>query len=118
MSVDRARLEALLAAERTAFVQRHPRSRAAYGAADRLLGRVPMTWMGKTAGPFPLYLAGASGARVTDLDGHELVDFCLGDTGAMAGHSARRRRGRDPPPGHRRRGDGHAPHRGRRGGGR
>ncbi len=87
MSVDRARLEALLAAERTAFVERHPRSRAAYGAADHLLGRVPMTWMGKTAGPFPLYLAGASGARVTDLDGHELVDFCLGDTGAMAGHS-------------------------------
>ena len=87
MSVDRARLEALLAAERTAFVERHPRSRAAYGAANHLLGRVPMTWMGKTAGPFPLYLAGASGARVTDLDGHELVDFCLGDTGAMAGHS-------------------------------
>ena len=52
-----------------------------------LLGRVPMTWMGKTAGPFPLYLAGAAGARVTDLDGHDLADFCLGDTGAMAGHS-------------------------------
>jgi glutamate-1-semialdehyde 2,1-aminomutase len=46
-----------------------------------------MTWMAKSAGGFPLYLAGASGARVTDLDGHELVDFSLGDTGAMAGHS-------------------------------
>jgi glutamate-1-semialdehyde 2,1-aminomutase len=29
----------------------------------------------------------ARGARVTDIDGHEYVDFCLGDTGAMAGHS-------------------------------
>ena len=73
--------------KRAAFRERNPRSRAAHAAADHLLGRVPMTWMGKTAGPFPLYLAGAAGARVTDLDGHDLADFCLGDTGAMAGHS-------------------------------
>ena len=46
-----------------------------------------MTWMAKNAGGFPLYLDRASGARVIDLDGHELIDFCLGDTGAMAGHS-------------------------------
>ena len=29
----------------------------------------------------------ATGARVVDVDGHEYVDFCLGDTGAMAGHA-------------------------------
>ena len=87
--MDRTRLDALLAAERSTFLERNPRSRAAYSAAGHLLGRVPMTWMGKSAGGFPPYLAGASGARVTDLDGHELVDFCLGDTGAMAGHSPR-----------------------------
>jgi glutamate-1-semialdehyde 2,1-aminomutase len=46
-----------------------------------------MTWMNKTAGGFPVYVAGARGARITDIDGHEYVDFCLGDTGAMAGHS-------------------------------
>jgi glutamate-1-semialdehyde 2,1-aminomutase len=46
-----------------------------------------MTWMNKAAGGFPVYLAGARGARVTDIDGHEYADFCLGDTGAMAGHS-------------------------------
>ncbi len=85
--MDRARIESLLARERATFSERNPRSRAAHAAADHLLGRVPMTWMGKTAAPFPLYLAGAAGARVTDLDGHELTDFCLGDTGAMAGHS-------------------------------
>jgi glutamate-1-semialdehyde 2,1-aminomutase len=41
------------------------------------------------AGGFPLYLARARGARVTDIDDHEYVDFALGDTGAMAGHSPR-----------------------------
>jgi glutamate-1-semialdehyde 2,1-aminomutase len=46
-----------------------------------------MTWMNKAAGHFPLYLSGARGSRVTDIDGHEYVDFALGDTGAMAGHS-------------------------------
>ena len=46
-----------------------------------------MTWMAKTAGGFPLFFDAASGNRVVDLDGHELVDFCLGDTAAMAGHS-------------------------------
>jgi glutamate-1-semialdehyde 2,1-aminomutase len=46
-----------------------------------------MTWMNKSAGGFPLYGSKARGARVEDIDGHVLVDFCLGDTGAMAGHS-------------------------------
>jgi glutamate-1-semialdehyde 2,1-aminomutase len=52
-----------------------------------LFGRVPMTWMNKSAGGFPLYVSKARGARVEDIDGNELIDFCLGDTGAMAGHS-------------------------------
>ena len=46
-----------------------------------------MTWMTKWSGGFPLYLDGAQGNRVTDIDGHTYVDFALGDTGAMAGHS-------------------------------
>ena len=87
-SIDRTRLAELLEAERTAFTQRNPASAAAHArTAGHLLGGVPMTWMAKSAGPFPLYLDRAHGARVVDLDGHELVDFCLGDTGAMAGHS-------------------------------
>ena len=48
-----------------------------------------MTWMNKAAGGFPLYAAKALGSRVEDIDGHPLIDFCLGDTGAMAGHSPR-----------------------------
>jgi glutamate-1-semialdehyde 2,1-aminomutase len=85
--IDRARVGDLLVAERAAFAAANPRSRAAYAAATNLFGQVPMTWMNKRAGGFPLYLATARGARVTDVDGHEYVDLCLGDTGAMAGHS-------------------------------
>ncbi|MFG3019730.1 transaminase [Streptomyces sp. NPDC048254] len=85
--MDRTRLHALLARESAEAERRNPRSRAAYADAGHLFGRVPMTWMNKTAGAFPRYLATARGARVTDIDGHTYIDFCLGDTGAMAGHS-------------------------------
>ncbi|MFF9275966.1 transaminase [Streptomyces griseosporeus] len=85
--MDRTRLHRLLARESAEAERRNPRSRAAYEGAGNLFGRVPMTWMNKTAGAFPRYLATARGARVTDIDGHEYIDFCLGDTGAMAGHS-------------------------------
>ncbi len=84
--IDRTRLATLLARERESFAERNPRSQAAYEASTHLFGRVPMTWMNKRAGGFPLYLASAKGAQVTDLDGHSYVDLCLGDTGAMAGH--------------------------------
>jgi glutamate-1-semialdehyde 2,1-aminomutase len=85
--MDRSRLQHLLARETAESERRNPRSRAAHQRADHLFGRVPMTWMNKSATAFPLYLDGARGARVRDIDGHEYVDFCLGDTGAMAGHS-------------------------------
>lgn len=86
-AIHRGRLAELLAAERRSYTERHPRSAEAHREAVTLLGQVPMTWMNKNAGGFPLYLAGATGARVSDLDGHSYVDFSLGDSGAMAGHS-------------------------------
>ena len=86
-AIDRTRLEALLVQEREIHASRSPRSRELYERADHLFGRVPMTWMNKWAGGYPLYLATAHGNRVTDVDGNEYVDFALGDTGAMAGHS-------------------------------
>jgi glutamate-1-semialdehyde 2,1-aminomutase len=86
--VDRERLARLIDRERATYAGRHPASRAAFAAGGaNLLGGVPMTWMRMWPGGFPLYLASAHGARLTDIDGHELIDFCLGDTGAMAGHS-------------------------------
>src|SRR5215204_74057 len=87
-AVDRTRLAALLERERTAFAVARPRSAAAAeAAAEHLVGGVPMTWMAKWAGGFPVFLDRATGSRVTDIDGHAYVDFALGDTGAMAGHS-------------------------------
>ncbi|MFU8875955.1 transaminase [Micromonospora sp. SL4-19] len=85
--VGRVRLNELLERERAEFVDRHPRSAAAYARAEHLFGKVPMTWMNKNAAGFPVYVDRAHGARLIDIDGSEYVDFCLGDTGAMAGHS-------------------------------
>ena len=85
--MDRSRLGRLLERERASYRGEHPRSFQAYTGSRNLFGRVPMTWMNKSAGGFPLYGAKAHGARVEDIDGRVLIDFCLGDTGAMAGHS-------------------------------
>jgi glutamate-1-semialdehyde 2,1-aminomutase len=86
--IDRDRLRALHQSEVSRFVTDHPVSgqlfRRAHGA---LLAGVPMAWMARWPGPHPVFVAHAAGARFTDVDGHEYVDFCLGDTGAMAGHS-------------------------------
>ncbi|MBM6400345.1 transaminase [Phycicoccus sonneratiae] len=86
-ATDRARLARLLAAEQERYTADHPRSRELFEAGGNLFGRVPMTWMNKWSGGFPLYLDHARGNRITDVDGHTYVDFALGDTGAMAGHS-------------------------------
>jgi len=56
-------------------------------AKKSLLAGVPMNWMVKWAGPFPVFVANAKGAHITDVDGRQYIDFCLGDTGAMFGHS-------------------------------
>ncbi len=86
-TLDRDRLASLMAAEMARFADAHPRSAALHDAARRsLLEGVPMPWMVKWAGPFPPYVDVASGAHFTCVDGHEYIDFCLGDTGAMAGH--------------------------------
>ena len=78
-AIDRATLERLLVEERSMHASRTPKSRAAFNAAHHLFGGVPMTWMNKWAGGYPLYLSTARGNRVVDIDGHEYVDFALGD---------------------------------------
>lgn len=85
--VDRSRLATLLERERATYTAAHPRSAEHFAAADHLFGRVPMTWMAKWSGGFPMYLDTAHGNTITDVDGHSYIDFALGDTGAMAGHS-------------------------------
>jgi len=87
LALDRSRLASLMQRERETFVTSHPRSHDLHEQAKRsLLAGVPMNWMVKWAGDFPLFVDAASGAHFRDVDGHEYIDFCLGDTGAMAGH--------------------------------
>lgn len=85
--MDRQHLAALLEIETAQHRDRNPESLARFHRSEHLLAGVPMTWMASWSGGFPLHLAGARGARVSDVDGHQYVDFALGDTGAMAGHS-------------------------------
>jgi glutamate-1-semialdehyde 2,1-aminomutase len=86
--VEQARLHQLQFRETQRFIAEHPRSAELYARAQScLLGGVPMNWMKKWAGPFPVFVERAQGAHFTDVDGREYIDLCLGDTGAMTGHS-------------------------------
>jgi glutamate-1-semialdehyde 2,1-aminomutase len=87
-TIDRARVAALMAREEARYTQAHQGSRELHARGARsLLNGVPMNWMEKWPGPFPLFMSRATGARLWDVDRNEYVDFCLGDTGAMAGHA-------------------------------
>jgi len=80
-TVERARLASLIERERGSYAAAHPKSAALFRAADHLFGRVPMTWMAKWSGGFPLYHERAFGNRIVDVDGREYVDFRAGGHG-------------------------------------
>jgi glutamate-1-semialdehyde 2,1-aminomutase len=85
--IDRQVLKRLHEQEEQRFIATHPRSAVlAKEAQANLLGGVPMAWMTRWPGSFPIFFDTAHGARFTDVDGLEYIDFCLGDTGAMTGH--------------------------------
>ena len=87
-AIDRKRLKSLMQREQKRFVDERPKSKAVYERGQKsLLSGVPMNWMVKWAGAFPPVVREAQGAHFFDLDGHRYVDLCLGDTGAMTGHS-------------------------------
>ena len=86
--IDPERVHQLTSRERARFAAARPRSAAlSVRNADHLLFGVPLHWMNDWGTPFALHVAEARGACLTDVDGHALADFCLGDTGAMFGHS-------------------------------
>jgi glutamate-1-semialdehyde 2,1-aminomutase len=85
---NRSRLESLLRSEEKRFHADHPKSYELFKRAQQSMqGGVPMLWMIRWAGSFPIFVKEAKGAHFTDIDGHSYIDFCLGDTGAMTGHS-------------------------------
>ena len=88
VALDPERVTALLAEEEQVYRSRVPRSYDLFARAKTsLFGGVPMPWMLTWPMPFPLYFDSANGAALTDVDGNEYVDFCLGDSAAMGGHS-------------------------------
>ncbi|GIW36034.1 MAG: aminotransferase [Meiothermus sp.] len=87
-TIDRSKVKALMQTEQQLFVERHPRSFELYQRAQNsLLAGVPMHWMTRWPGGFPIFVAEARGATFRDVDGLQYIDLCLGDTGAMTGHS-------------------------------
>jgi glutamate-1-semialdehyde 2,1-aminomutase len=86
--VDRGRMKELMASETRRFEREHPKSKRLFERAKKsLLAGVPMNWMVRWAGSYPIFAKEASGAYITDVDGLNYLDLCLGDTGSMFGHS-------------------------------
>ncbi|NEY90453.1 aspartate aminotransferase family protein [Tabrizicola oligotrophica] len=82
------RLAAFAAREAKRYAASRPKAKAALDkGAEAFLGGVPLHWMKDWPMPHLPLVAKAKGARLTDIDGYEIDDFCLGDTGSMFGHS-------------------------------
>jgi len=86
--INRERLATLRAKEDARFLALHPKSGEMFKAGQvNMPGGVPMSWMAKWPGAYPVFVKEAKGARFSDVDGNTYIDFCLGDTGSMTGHS-------------------------------
>src|ERR1035437_2883383 len=88
ITIDRKLLAKLIVKEEDRFLTLHPKSGELFKRAQKVMANgVPMSWMAKWPGAYPIFVDSAQGARFTDIDGNEYIDLCLGDTGAMTGHS-------------------------------
>ena len=86
--INRTHLAQLRAREDARFLALHPKSGELFDRGKaHMPGGVPMSWMAKWPGAYPVFVENAKGARFTDVDGNTYIDFCLGDTGSMTGHS-------------------------------
>jgi glutamate-1-semialdehyde 2,1-aminomutase len=86
--INREHLKNLHNKEMERFISRTPKSAALFERAKEVMpGGVPMSWMSKWPGKYPLFVESASGAHFIDVDCNEYIDLCLGDTGSMTGHS-------------------------------
>ena len=86
--INRTRLTQLRIKEDARFLSLHPKSGELFEQGKASMpGGVPMSWMAKWPGAYPVFVESAKGARFNDVDGNTYIDFCLGDTGSMTGHS-------------------------------
>ena len=86
--IDADRLTRFATREAKRYAAARPKAKAALDkGASAYLSGVPLHWMKDWPMPHLPLVARAKGARITDIDGYEIDDFCLGDTGSMFGHS-------------------------------
>lgn len=86
--IDPDRLQRFALREAKRYTQSRPLAAKMLGKqGPHFLGQVPMHWMRDWPMPHLPVITKAKGARITDIDGFEIDDFCLGDTGSMFGHS-------------------------------
>jgi glutamate-1-semialdehyde 2,1-aminomutase len=86
--INRSNLTALRKIEDQRFLETHKKSGELFAVAkDSMPNGVPMSWMSKWPGAYPVFVEEAKGASFVDVDGNTYIDFCLGDTGSMTGHS-------------------------------
>ena len=86
--INRSNLAALRKVEDQRFLEAHKKSGELFAKAkDSMPNGVPMSWMSKWPGAYPVFVEEAKGAGFVDVDGNAYIDFCLGDTGSMTGHS-------------------------------
>ncbi|WP_435259885.1 aspartate aminotransferase family protein [Thioclava sp. FR2] len=82
------RLRKFAAKEAKRYSESRPlAAKALAKGAGAFLNGVPMHWMRDWPMPYLPLVARAKGSKIKDIDGNELDDFCLGDTGSMFGHS-------------------------------
>src|SRR5437879_12680025 len=87
-TIDRTKLKTLQQREESRFLADHPKSAALYNRAQSsLLGGVPMNWMKKWAGAFPVFVKSANLAHITVVDNRDYIDLCPGAPGALTSHS-------------------------------
>ena len=78
----------MLDTESGAFEDARPRSIALTERATTTMPRgVPMSWMDDLYDHMPVWVDRGAGARFTDVDGHEYVDFFVADHSAFCGHA-------------------------------
>ena len=86
--ISRKLLAKLRQDEELRFLQLHPKSGELFEKSKlNMPDGVPMSWMAKWPGAYPVFVEEAKGAGFIDVDGNTYIDFCLGDTGAMTGHA-------------------------------
>jgi glutamate-1-semialdehyde 2,1-aminomutase len=86
--INRNHLALLRKVEDQRFLETHVKSGELFAKAQESMPNgVPMSWMSKWPGAYPVFVEEAKGAGFVDVDGNTYIDFCLGDTGSMTGHS-------------------------------